>query len=1170
MGFFANLVAKLNLDTTQFHTKLKAAMKAVNNANANELVDKMMGVSKKSAFKDPSRIVQGIIVSKIFYGILQSVRGAADAVWEFSQQLEYAKMVYTNLFDSEELAEEFINVLKDFSAVTPFTFEQSEAAAKRLLAYGIQYKNVMYVMQGVLAASTAQNNPAIVESVSRALGQIYTKGRLMNEEMRQLAEAGIPAYEILKDKLGLTQEQLQNLGKNSIPAATAINALVDGMQERFGSVISQSSQTLQGLISNLKDNALMLLSGVFSPVTDKIKEKLRSIGAVVNELRMAYETGGIGAVFEKIVPPSLQTTLRLFITNLRNLWVSIQPLLTALKRLHATIGVTLLQALTAIMPVVNAVINVLAHFAEWITSNEKLLRLLTSLTLAGAAAWAVYKAKALGAMVLQVLAKVISGLANAMHALASAMLNHPIITIISLLIGVAVAVIGYINGMDNALGDLIKKLTGLTGFNMDNLLLPSQKDRTADLSKFNEKLGDTADAMDDLADSTGKATNAAKGLLSFDEVFKLPETKDEETTIDPTVNYDIPDFSDYAVDLDSLMPDTSNFAQFATDFVNNIGKWIKEKIIDQNLGGLVGGALGGALLGGLIGGLPGALIGAAIGGLIGWLVELIVDNWDAIVDWFKGVGEWFAGVFSAIGEWFGGIFSAIGEFFSNVWSAISGFFGGIFSAIGEFFSNIWEGIAGFFGPIFSSIGEFFSGVWEAISGFFSEVWGFIERFSQIFVIIGQAIADLAGIVWDGIVSLGQIIGQAFTDLFTMLGQAFSDLWEIISNFFGPIFEAIGEFFAGIWEAVSSFFSSVWGAVSGFFIDAWAKVSEFFTNAWNTVSSFVSSAWTSITGFFSNIFSAVGEFFTNVFTAIGEFFANLFTTIGDWFAGVWESFTAWLSDIWDKVTSWFTEIFTPIGEFFSGVWQSITSFFTNIWNKVTNFFSNIWTKISGFFSNIWSSISQFFSNIFSAIGNWFSNIFSSIGNFFSNIWSTVTSWGYEKATSIGEWFTNVFKGIAGWFTNLLSSIGRWFSNIWDSVIGWLSNLWDNVVNWWNNLWGIGGGQEVSVTYTRNTTAGHAAGGVFNREHVARFAEGNKAEAIIPLEEKSAMQPFVDAVADGLSATIMPMLATTGGRSNSEDSLRPLYVGTLIADERSLRELNKKMRIIEMSENSRRGL
>ena len=96
--------------------------------------------------------------------------------------------------------------------------------------------------------------------------------------------------------------------------------------------------------------------------------------------------------------------------------------------------------------------------------------------------------------------------------------------------------------------------------------------------------------------------------------------------------------------------------------------------------------------------------------------------------------------------------------------------------------------------------------------------------------------------------------------------------------------------------------------------------------------------------------------------------------------------------------------------------------------------------------------------------------------------------------------------------------------------------------------------------------HAQGGIFNREHIARFAEGNKPEAIIPLDNKSAMQPFVDAVADGLTAVLMPMMSTLNGQQNQ---LRPVYVGTLIADERSLKELNRKMNIIQLEENVRMG-
>jgi len=41
------------------------------------------------------------------------------------------------------------------------------------------------------------------------------------------------------------------------------------------------------------------------------------------------------------------------------------------------------------------------------------------------------------------------------------------------------------------------------------------------------------------------------------------------------------------------------------------------------------------------------------------------------------------------------------------------------------------------------------------------------------------------------------------------------------------------------------------------------------------------------------------------------------------------------------------------------------------------------------------------------------------------------------------------------------------------------------------------------------------------------------------------------------------------SGGQNQLQPLYVGTLIADERSLKELNRKMQVIQLQENKRRG-
>ena len=62
----------------------------------------------------------------------------------------------------------------------------------------------------------------------------------------------------------------------------------------------------------------------------------------------------------------------------------------------------------------------------------------------------------------------------------------------------------------------------------------------------------------------------------------------------------------------------------------------------------------------------------------------------------------------------------------------------------------------------------------------------------------------------------------------------------------------------------------------------------------------------------------------------------------------------------------------------------------------------------------------------------------------------------------------------------------------------------------------------------------------------------------------MQPFVDAVSNGIIQSLAPILANgSGGSSNSD--LPPMYVGTLVADDRGLKQLYNKFRVIQVQEN-----
>ena len=1270
MAGFANLTANLNLNIQNFASNMRRASSLANQFSANlrgQINGGLVEPAKKSKFefKDVARIVQGIMISKVFYGGLNAIRNASDAVWDFSQKLEYAKVTYSNLFGDTALANEFINVLKDFAAKTPFSFQESEAAAKRLLAYGIQYKNVMYVMQGVLAASSMQGNPQVIESVSRALGQIYTKGRLMNEEMRQLAEAGIPAYEILQEKLGLTQQQLQNLGREGIPASKAINALVDGMNERFGGVVAASSKTLKGIISNIKDNATMLVSGAFEPLITYIKSGLNVLGEFLFKMREIFELKGLGGVFEAIFPPELHSTIRMFVANIGALFQAVVRLVGALGGLLRPVLEALIRVFNAFAPILTTVLNVLSVMVSWITQNATAMKILTAALAAAATMWVIFKVKALATTVVAGAISLISKALAGLSAMLTFVAAHPFWSLLIALTGLVVGLSGGFGKLSDAISSMFKKVTAINGIDPDKVLLPSQKERANDLGKFNEALDDTKDSMDDLADSTGKATKAAKGLLSFDEVFKLNKP-DEGTNkgIDTDTDFDMPDLS--GLDASSFIPDVPSFEGFADNFVTKMTKALKDKFLAAGIGALLGGILGGilggplgakigaiagaiagwfwndianalgltdvgkvavpiatglgAIIGALIGGPFGAVIGAGIGALVGWLIDSIARGFESgdwskvgyplgiglgagigflvggpagaaigaaigsLVGWISDLivtgvstGDWDfsslglgigTGIGAAIGMVVGGpagaaIGAAIGalvgwlvrliadnwdsitQWFSDVWTDLTTFFSGIGSSVGQWFAGVGQWFSKGWSSLVGSVGEFFSGVSEKFMAGLTSVQTWL---SNIWTSISTSVSK-----WF------EPIGQFFTDVATGIATFASDLWSGITTVFSDLVTAIGTFMSDIWTAITTVWNDIVTAIGTFMSDIWTAITTVWNDIVNAVSTVCTTIWTTI----SNIFGLIKDIIVKVVN-------DIWNAITQWFTPIAEEIGRVCSEAWTAVSTWFQNIWNTISEKLSGAWQTVKKFFSDILTAITGKVKEAWTAVSTWFQNIWNvikekisgaykSVKSFFGNIYTAIKTKVSDSYNSVKNFFGSMYSSIK----EK---IGSMYTTVKNGIG----NIYRAFTGWISNMWDNVFGKFFGWINDGIDKLKEFFGLNDkAKNTDTSYTGDNSkpkAGHATGGVFNREHIARFAEGNKAEAVIPLENAGAMQPFVDAVANGITASLMPIVANISG---NQGQLQPLYVGTLIADERSLKELNRKMQVIQLQENKRRG-
>ncbi|MGB9903041.1 MAG: tape measure protein [Desulfotomaculales bacterium] len=272
-------------------TKVKPEVK-VEDATITQAIAKMRILSKMVArpvirFKDEisgqiSRIKSGLMSLQ---GLAMMGLGALGVgkLWEatvgYAGNLEQATMAFTTMLGSAEKAKSFIEELQNFAARTPFEFPQLQDATKRMLAFGFSAEEVLPTLTAIGDAASGLGLGAEgIDRITLAIGQMRAKSKVSADEMLQLTEAGVPAWEILAKKMGATTAEVMKLSeKGLIPADEAIKMLVEGMEERFPGMMQKQSRTYLGLMSTIRDNVKMTLGELGRGILESLEPRLMKI-----------------------------------------------------------------------------------------------------------------------------------------------------------------------------------------------------------------------------------------------------------------------------------------------------------------------------------------------------------------------------------------------------------------------------------------------------------------------------------------------------------------------------------------------------------------------------------------------------------------------------------------------------------------------------------------------------------------------------------------------------------------------------------------------------------------------------------------------------------------------------------------------------------------------------
>jgi len=129
--------------------------------------------------------------------------------------------------------------------------------------------------------------------VTRAIGEMQAKGRVSAQEMRQLADAGLPVWDALARHLStvmgrtVSVAQAMKMAEDNVLSARDGIASLLSLSERYAGMADKLGQSTLGLFSTLKDNASLALRDLGNAIVQAfdLKGVMRKLSDLFGFLR---------------------------------------------------------------------------------------------------------------------------------------------------------------------------------------------------------------------------------------------------------------------------------------------------------------------------------------------------------------------------------------------------------------------------------------------------------------------------------------------------------------------------------------------------------------------------------------------------------------------------------------------------------------------------------------------------------------------------------------------------------------------------------------------------------------------------------------------------------------------------------------------------------------------
>ncbi|WP_281645562.1 tape measure protein [Parendozoicomonas sp. Alg238-R29] len=274
-------------EVTTKQKQARAELSKTNTSKAAAQTRSYTGAVRENAVAIGKWVAGLYLVNKAIDVVGSGVRGLGSLLTqtltvgdEFDKLADQMEAVMGSVAGGEEA----VQWVEEFTKSTPLQLQQTTEAFTTLKNFGIDPMNGS--MQAIVDQSEKLGGGIErLDGIVLALGQAWSKQKLQMEEINQLVERGVPAWDLLEKATGKNAAALADMSSNGELGRDAIAALIQEMGQAAEGEAAKGMTRLSGIVSNLKDQFDQFLNRVADAgALDYFKSQLSELGERITEM----------------------------------------------------------------------------------------------------------------------------------------------------------------------------------------------------------------------------------------------------------------------------------------------------------------------------------------------------------------------------------------------------------------------------------------------------------------------------------------------------------------------------------------------------------------------------------------------------------------------------------------------------------------------------------------------------------------------------------------------------------------------------------------------------------------------------------------------------------------------------------------------------------------------